>query len=640
MVLASLLFSSPAWSAGEETGPGRVQVAWRLLDYVAVDYPEAVRGGRIVNEAEYAEMLEFSAAAARHVSELPAHAAKADLLARSSALMAAVREKRDPQEVARLAKALGSQLLRAFPVPLAPSRTPDLTRGAAIYQEQCAACHGRTGDGKGPEAAGLDPPPIAFADRARAAQRSVFALEQVINQGLEGTEMKSFAQLSPEDRWAVAMHVSRLSFFPSEVAEGERLWSSDRSLRQRVPDLQALVSLTPVTLADELGDRSKAEAVIAFLRSHPEALQATVAGSLSLTRDRLAQSLEAYRSGHRGEARQLALSAYLDGFEPVEPTLSARDGRLMRQIEQAMARLRELIGSGAPVSDVEAQVATLDHLFAEAETILADDRGTDLSAGISSFTILLREGLEALLVVVAMIAFLRKAERTEVMPYVHAGWVAALAAGAATWLAATTLIEISGASRELTEGFGGLFAAVVLISVGIWMHGKAQAGAWQQYIAEKLDRALSRKSAWFLFMLAFVVVYREVFETILFFAAMWAPGREGAILGGALSGAVALAAIAWAMLRYSHALPIGTFFRYSSWLLAVLAVTLAGKGVAALQEAGTFGVTTLDWVPQFDVFGLYPTLEVVVAQLVAVFALVFGFRFGSRPHPRADQDRA
>ena len=176
-----------------------------------------------------------------------------------------------------------------------------------------------------------------------------------------------------------------------------------------------------------------------------------------------------------------------------------------------------------------------------------------------------------------------------------------------------------------------MFAAVVLVSVGIWMHGKSQAGAWQRYIKDKLDRALSRRSAWFLFLLSFVVVYREVFETILFFVAMWSPGREAAILGGAASAVVVLGVIAWAMLRYSRKLPIGTFFRYSSILMAVLAVVLAGKGVAALQEAGLLGVTTLDWVPQIDLLGLYPTLQVVAAQALAVVALVVGFRMGSSP---------
>jgi high-affinity iron transporter len=629
MALALLLFSGPLLAAGGDVA--QVQTAWRLLDYVAVDYPGAVEGGRVINDAEYAEMVEFTATVDRHLRDLPASPVRAGLLEESAALQAAVRDKQDAGVVARMAKGLGAKLLDAFPVPMAPSRLPDLARGAALYQQQCAACHGKTGDGRGPDAVGMDPPPIAFADRERAAQRSVFALEQVINQGLDGTKMKSFASLPDEDRWALAMHVSRLSFFPDDVSEGQRLWTSDPSLRQRIPNLQALVSLTPAALAAQLGDKGKAEAVLAYLRSDPSALEASAAGSLSLTRERLTQSVAAYRAGNTAEARDLALSAYLDGFEPVEPTLSARDGGLMRRIETAMAQLREAIGSGAPVSEVEDQAAALDGLFAEAEQVLAQDQGTDISAAVSSFTVLLREGLEALLIVVAMIAFLRKAERTEVLPYVHAGWVAALVAGVATWLAATTLISISGASRELTEGFGALFAAVVLVSVGIWMHGKSQAGAWQRYIKDKLDRALSRRSAWFLFLLSFVVVYREVFETILFFVAMWSPGREAAILGGAASAVVVLGVIAWAMLRYSRKLPIGTFFRYSSILMAVLAVVLAGKGVAALQEAGLLGVTTLDWVPQIDLLGLYPTLQVVAAQALAVVALVVGFRMGSSP---------
>src|SRR3546814_7272482 len=93
-----------------------------------------------------------------------------------------------------------------------------------------------------------------------------------------------------------------------------------------------------------------------------------------------------------------------------------------------------------------------------------------------------------------MRAFLRKAERSEAMPYVHGGWIGALVAGGATWLAATYLIDISGASRELTDGFAALFAAAVLVSVGIWMHGKSKADAWQRYIREKLSHALSRGS--------------------------------------------------------------------------------------------------------------------------------------------------
>ena len=146
------------------------------------------------------------------------------------------------------------------------------------------------------------------------------------------------------------------------------------------------------------------------------------------------------------------------------------------------------------------------------------------------------------------------------------------------------------------------------------MHGKAQAGAWQAYVRDKLDQALTRGSAWFLFALAFVAVYREVFETIIFFAAMGAQGNGAALAGGIAVAALLLALIAWAMLRLSAKLPIAKFFAYSAALIAVLAVVLAGKGVAALQEAGMIGVTPLAGLPRSPILGLYPTLETLLAQ--------------------------
>ena len=236
-----------------------------------------------------------------------------------------------------------------------------------------------------------------------------------------------------------------------------------------------------------------------------------------------------------------------------------------------------------------------------------------------------------MLVVIAMIAFLRKADRTEAMPYVHGGWVAALVAGGVTWAVATYAIGISGASRELTEGFGSLLAAIILLSVGIWMHGKSQADEWRRYIATKMQGALSRGSAWFLFGLAFIVVYREVFETILFYAALWTADNGATILAGALSAIVLLGLIAWAMLRYSRTLPITLFFKYSAIVIAVLAVVLAGKGVGALQEAGLIAVTPLAGVPRIASLGVFPTAEAIATQVVTLAAILFGFRKAARP---------
>ena len=606
-----------------------VQTTWRLLDYIAVDYPEAVVGGQVVNEFEYQEMSEFSASVAERIAALPASSTRAMLQSRAMRLQAAIAAKAPAPEVASLARTLAGELLAAHPVPLAPARTPDIARAAALFAENCASCHGDAGKSPPAEFAKLDPPPIDFTDRARARQRSGFGLYQVITQGLEGTTMPSFAARSQEDRWALAFYAGSIAFRDA-AAEGERIWKSDEEVRSLVPDLTALAGLTPAALAQRIG-AERADAVIAYLRTHPEAIGAAAPGSLTLARERLRQSLAAYEAGNRAQAEELALSAYLDGFEPVEGVLATRDGGLMTRVEAAMGGFRTDIARGIPESELRTRLAEVEALLGQAETALAPEAATSLSTFLGAFTILLREGLEALLVVIAMIAFLRKAERPEVLPYVHGGWIGALLAGVATWVAATYVLNISGASREITEGVGSLLAAVVLLSVGIWMHGKSQAEEWRRYIAAMMGKALSRRSAWFLFGLAFVVVYREVFETILFYAALWTPANGGTILAGALCAIALLALIAWAMLRYSRKLPITQFFAYSAILIAVLAVVLAGKGVGALQEAGIVPVTPLAGVPRITMIGLFPTMEAIGAQLLALAAVLLGFRASRRP---------
>jgi high-affinity iron transporter len=613
-----------------------VQTTWRLLDYIAVDYREAVRGGRVVNPAEYREMTEFSASVRERIGGLPAGPAKGRLVAGAEALQGTIAAQAEPARVEQEARALAAALLAAHPVPLAPATAPDPARGAALYASNCASCHGADGSARTEAAKGMDPPPIAFTDRARAAERSVFGLYQVIDQGLEGTAMTSFAHLPPEDRWALAFAAGRFAYPEALAAEGRRIWEADAALRGRIPDLAALTALTPAALAREIGD-ARADAVVAYLRGSPGAVTQSGGGgsTLDIARTRLAESVAAYRAGDFAAAKELALAAYLDGFEPVEPVLNARDSGLMARVETAMAALRSAIAERRPPGEVAVRADDVVRLLGEAEAALAPDEASAASAFAGAFAILLREGLEALLIVVAMLVFLRKAERPEMVRAVHYGWAGAIAAGVATWWAATHIISISGAGRELTEGFGALFAAAVLLFVGIWMHGKAQADEWQRYLKEKLGHALSRGSAWFLFLLAFVAVYREVFETILFFAALSAEGNVGALALGAAAGAVCLAGIAVAMFRFSRTLPISKFFSYSAILMAVLAVVLAGKGVGALQEAGTIGVTPLAGVPRVPILGLSPSLETLAAQLAMLAALVVGFAWNRRPRREA-----
>jgi len=622
------VFAAPSLAA-EADAQSEVRQTWKLLDYLAVDYAGAVADGKPINDLEFAEMTEFSATALEKITALPPHAGKDALVEQARTLQASIAAYRDPPEVARMAKGLAEALLAAYPVPVAPGQVPDVVRGAAVYNEHCAACHGATGIGDGPAAANLDPPPVDFTEAERARQRSAYSYFEIVTQGVADTGMSSFEQvLSVEDRWAVAFRSGSFAYTDAQRAEGQKLWESDATIRARVPNLESLARATQATLAEDLGEE-KATAVLAYLRSAPGVVGTDAAGGLALARARLAESVKSYQAGDVKRATSLALSAYLDGFEPVEPALRSQDGALLVRIEIAMANYRNQLAGNAGVPAIEAAAKELSTLFDQTEAALAGSNDF-LSAFLGAFTILVREGVEALLVVVAMIGFLKKVERNDALRYVHAGWSLALILGVVTWAVAAYFIDISGANRELTEGFAALFAAVVLLAVGIWMHGKSLAGQWQAYIKERMSAALGRGSAIFLFVLAFVAVYREVFETILFYIALWTRGNSGAIVAGFAAGVVVLIVITFVMLRTSRRLPIGTFFAWSSALIAILAIVLTGKGVAALQEAGMLPAILVESGPRVEVLGIYPSVIGLSLQLAVIACVALGFFLNTR----------
>lgn len=625
-LLVALVCVAGVLPAGAQDANAVVPQTWQILDYLATDYAGAVNNGAVISGSEYVEMRELTATARGHIQSLKPTAATVALLAQADTLIASVQAKAAPAQVAQQAHALADALLRSYPMPTAPEKTPALARGVAIYHGQCASCHGATGAGDGPSGLKLSPPPINFTDKGRADERSALSLYEVISHGVEGTPMVSFAaQLSPADRWAVAYYVGSLAY-TQEAAAGAKLWHQDANARAEIANLQDLSLARVAQLAPTLGAQ-RAREIVGYLRAHPDAIQPL--SGIPLARTRIAASLSAYRAGAPTDAARYALSAYLDGVEPLEPQLNARDGVLRARLETAMGAYRTALSGSTPVPAIAKQAGDIDAMLEQAEHVIAEAVGDATSIFLGAFTILIREGLEALLIVVALLAFLRKAERYEAVRYVHAGWLGALIAGGLTWAVARYAISISGAGRELTEGLSSLFAAAVLVTVGLWMHQKSVGGRWQHYLKEKMAEALNRRSAWFLFSLAFISVYREVFETILFYAALSNAGQGLWPLAGLAAGAAVLAVIAWVLLRTSRRLPIATFFSASSILIAVLAVVLTGKGIAALQEAGWVPVT-LAPVPHIEILGIFPTWQSLLAQLAVITVLSLGFALNHR----------
>jgi len=312
------------------------------------------------------------------------------------------------------------------------------------------------------------------------------------------------------------------------------------------------------------------------------------------------------------------------------------DSALRVEIEREMMGLRSAITDGQPADAVAAQVGRIDGLLDRAQDKLSSEGLSPATAFASSLLILLREGLEAILVLAAIVAFVRKTGRRDALAYVHLGWIAALVLGALTWWAASTVISISGANRELTEGVTALIASAMLLYVGYWLHSKSYANAWQHFIRDQVNAALDKGTLWAMAVISFLAVYRELFEIVLFYQTLWVQaGAAGpsaahsAVLAGIAAAAGLLALLAWVILKYSVRLPLGPFFSATSGLLALLAVVFAGNGVAALQEAGVIAANPIRFI-SVPLLGLHPTLQGVTAQAAALGLVLLGMLWARR----------
>ena len=608
-------------SSHADTSP---QTVVHILDYVGVDYAGAVEGGKVTKEDEYKEMLEFTAEAAALIKSLPPVQQRASLLEDADKLARMVRNKAAASDVTAAAGKLRWAVINAYNVAIAPKAAPDLKAGAARYQAMCAACHGAQGKGDGVAGAKLDPQPSNFHDQERMEQRSVYSLYNTITLGVKGTAMAPFPQLSEQERWALAFYVSGIPGAAAGQSRGEKLWREGKG-KQVFPDLQNLATLSAREVKERFGD--DAVAVREYLLTRPEVLLEGKPSPLVFAQGKLEEALAAYRKGERAAARQLAIRAYVEGYELVEASLTNVDADLMREGERDMMALRDLIGAGAPLDKVEMQTKRTTATLERARERLDASTLSPAAVFTSSLVILLREGLEALLVVAAIVAFLIKSGRRDALPWVHAGWIGAIVLGFVTWAIASYAIEISGAHREVTEGATGLVAAAMLVYVGFWLHSRASTTAWQSFIKDSVGTALEGRTLWTMATVSFIAVYREMFETVLFYQALWVQAGDGgqtALVGGLLAAVLALAAIGWVIFKYSVRLPLGPFFTVMSWLMCVLAIVLAGKGMAALQESGHVAATGVDFIA-VPALGIFPTAQGLGVQALTVAAIAIGF---------------
>ena len=593
--------------ASANTPEGASQ-ALHLIDYIGADYPPTVENGKVIDETEYREQLEFLAVLKGLLADLPQRPEREELLQGVNALQSAIEQRVDGTAVAHEARQLGAKLAVAYEVSQAPAITPDPTRGAPLYAQHCSVCHGETGAGDGPASVGMTPPPANLRDAQRLDRLSLYAIYNTLGLGVEGTDMPSFAdQLDERQRWDLATYIAGLSADPSA------------SKADKTYNLADLARQTPNEVLAAEGP--EATATFRAQRAQPPQVKRGPAQLLDYTSATLDKSLAAYRAGDREQAYDLSVAAYLEGFELVESSLDNVDANVRKNTEKALMAYRQSLQDGLPIEQVEQRLETAKALLKESAGLLGSDGLSWTLSYVSGLLILLREGLEAILVLAAILAFLRNTGQQSAVRSVNVGWGLALVAGLATWALAAYVIDVSGAQRELLEGCTALFASVMVLWLGVWMHDRRHAAAWQDYIKSSL---VSGGGRFGFAILAFFSVYRELFEVILFYETLWlqaGPAGHNAVLAGGATALVLLMGLAWIILRGSAKLPLALFFSINAALLCALSVVFAGHGVKALQEAGIFGTRPVAFF-DFDWLGIHADAYSLSAQAVAILAII------------------
>ncbi len=616
--------------------------ARRIADVATIaldEYREGVMGGRVVREDELREARLFLEEARRAAGQLPEEA-RGEALRFLEDLVAGVMALRSESDLRHLLVGLREALERTLDVTLdlMPTRAPSLQRGEALYAQHCRQCHGEGGSGDGVLAEDLDPPPADLTDRDALRTTSPVDFFRKLNVGVAGTAMPGFnEQLGLDDRWDLALYSSTLRFAGDPRAAGEEeLTSNCPYCRLLVSDFRETAALSDDSLAVVIAEQSGlaeglSDAVVLFARvagaaellGNDRALAA--ARTVARAKARVVDAMELAAAGDRPGAAARALDAYLV-FEQIETAVRARDSKAARRVEQAFTQFRGSLLARRAWADVLEARGEVD---ASLDGALARVNVTASPAALfgQSFVIMLREGLEAILIVGALIAFLVRAGASQHKRDIGWGVLAAVGASLVTAAGFATLFRSATRHQEVLEGITMLVAAGVLFWVSYWLISKIELQKWQAFVRAQMQKALTSRRALALAAVAFLAVYREGFETVLFYAALFTTSDGSAaatagIIAGLGVGFAALCLVYFLMQRYSVRLPLKPFFAITSSFLYIMAFSFAGQGVAELQEAGVVSITPLDWVPAVPALGIFPTTQTLVSQLLIATALV------------------
>ena len=364
---------------------------------------------------------------------------------------------------------------------------------------------------------------------------------------------------------------------------------------------------------------------LAPMGSALDSQKSSVRGDLDSIRDSLQAVLNYYKAGNYQASYTTARSAYLDSYEHVEIPLRVINPDFTAEVETQFSELRNLINNKADYQKVEQTTIAIKRNLDESERQVS---GTGTLAPTiafsSSFAMVFREGLESVLILGAILTYLDASRNTKLKPFVYYGALAAIVATAITWFIASYMIEISGANRELIEAVAALSATAVLFYVSFWILNKIETKKWMEFVKAKVWQASATGGMAVFVLLSFFTVYREGFETVLFYQAMFgfAKYMEMYVALGFLLGMSSLLVVYYIMRRLGRKLPLKWLFGLTMGVGAYLSIAFIGNAIREIQILDWLPTTNLiGIIPRLDInlstmTGIHPTLETVVSQII------------------------
>ena len=343
------------------------------------------------------------------------------------------------------------------------------------------------------------------------------------------------------------------------------------------------------------------------------------------------QGIRLYEQGDTARAMVTVQSTYFDIFEStgMENKIGSRDSNFKAQLESYFTHLLGLMKAGAEKEKLQEKAQELSQGLSQAVTMLQGEKQTDWGMFLYSLLIIVREGLEALLIVAAIVAYLVKNNHQDKLPVIRQSVYVALLGSVITAVIFQLIFSNSGASRELLEGFTMMIAVVMLFMMSYWLLSKVEAQNWKRYLEGKLSTALTTSSLIGLWLTSFLAVYREGAETVLFYYALVGDAKSAvsyAYLFAGFAVGVVILAICYFIMRYTVVkLPLKPFFMFTGSFMYLMAFVFAGKSVLELIEGKLFEPTLISGVPEISWLGIYPYVETLVPQAVLLVAAVFAF---------------